>query len=80
MDSYQFHSEKCEQDYQDALSHIDTIRIQHDEVHRTSWEAHKRAGEMADLQKALSDAEVALFEEKRNVLKLLAENDELKGA
>ncbi|KAI8826843.1 uncharacterized protein EV422DRAFT_549502 [Fimicolochytrium jonesii] len=78
LNYYRDRLEKCEQDYTASASLIDTVRVHHDEVHQATWEAHKRAGEIADLQAALSEAEVALFEEKRRVLKLLAEVDELK--
>ncbi|TPX62336.1 hypothetical protein PhCBS80983_g00448 [Powellomyces hirtus] len=75
---YRQRLERCEQEYADSQAHIDDIRIQHEDVHRTQWEAHTRAGEVAELQTRLSEAQVALFEEKRNVLRLLAEAEELK--
>ncbi|TPX71511.1 hypothetical protein SpCBS45565_g01048 [Spizellomyces sp. 'palustris'] len=79
LNYYRERLERCEHDYKEALEKIDAIRIPHDDAHRVAWEAHKRAEEVASLQKALSDAELALFDEKRAFLKLLAENDELKG-
>ncbi|KAJ3008203.1 Coiled-coil domain-containing protein 77 [Thoreauomyces humboldtii] len=71
-------TERCEQDYVDAQGHLDAIRLQHEDVHRAQWEAHQRAAEVAQLQKELADAKLNLFEEKRNVLNLLAETDNLK--
>jgi len=38
----------------------------------------KRMDEISDLQKALNDAQTYLFDERQHVLKLYAENDELK--
>ncbi|KAJ3171579.1 Coiled-coil domain-containing protein 77 [Geranomyces variabilis] len=75
---YRQRLERCEEEYAAATAQIDSIRISHEDVHRTQWEAHKRASEVAELQDRLSAAQVALFEEKKNVLRLLAEADELK--
>jgi hypothetical protein len=73
-------TEKAEQDYQDALQAVETIKISHDEYHKLTWELHQRLGEIGDLQKALSDAQAFLFEERRQLLRSMAENDELRGA
>ena len=35
--------------------------------------------EISDLQKALNDAQTYLFDERQHVLRLYAENDELKS-
>ncbi|GIM05695.1 hypothetical protein Vretimale_10129 [Volvox reticuliferus] len=42
------------------------------------WEARKRAEEVRELQKALSDAHNFLFDERQRLLALQAENDELR--
>lgn len=42
------------------------------------WEQRQREEEIAELQKALSDMQVYLFQERENVLRLFAENDRLK--
>lgn len=49
------------------------------EKHTLKWEMHKKDEQMMDLQKALSDAHVFLYEERAQVLKLTAENDRLKS-
>ena len=72
-------TEKAEQDYQDALKAIEDIKISHEEYHRLTWELHQRLNEIADLQKALSDAQTFLFEERKQLLKVMAENDDLRG-
>ncbi|KAJ3281843.1 Coiled-coil domain-containing protein 77 [Borealophlyctis nickersoniae] len=76
---YRKRLEQCEQDYQDAIDRMTGLGIPHDETHKVAWEAHKRAGEVAELQQALSDAQAALFEERRAMLRVMAENDQLKG-
>ena len=46
--------------------------------HSLKWDLHKKDEQVMDLQKALSDAHVFLYEERAQVLKLTAENDRLK--
>ncbi len=46
--------------------------------HKLEWEQRQREEEIAELQKALSDMQVYLFQERENVLRLYAENDRLK--
>ena len=43
-----------------------------------TWELQQREDEIAELQKALSDMQVYLFQEREHVLRLFAENDRLK--
>jgi coiled-coil domain-containing protein 77 len=46
--------------------------------HKMQWEQRQREDEIAELQKALSDMQVYLFQEREHVLRLYAENDRLK--
>jgi len=46
--------------------------------HKMQWEVRQREDEVAELQKALSDMQVYLFQEREHVLRLYAENDRLK--
>ncbi len=46
--------------------------------HKMQWEQRQREEEIAELQKALSDMQVYLFQEREHVLRLYAENDRLK--
>ena len=46
--------------------------------HVIQWELRQREEEIAELQKALSDMQVFLFQEREHVLRLYAENDRLK--
>ncbi|KAJ3036047.1 Coiled-coil domain-containing protein 77 [Rhizophlyctis rosea] len=70
--------EQCEKHYDDAIKRIAGLKLPHEEAHKTAWEAHKRAREVTELQNALSDAQLAVFEERKEVLRLKAENDELR--
>ncbi|NXY45319.1 CCD77 protein, partial [Ceuthmochares aereus] len=46
--------------------------------HKLQWEVRQREEEIAELQKALSDMQVYLFQEREHVLRLYSENDRLK--
>lgn len=46
--------------------------------HKLQWEIRQREGEIAELQSALSDMQVYLFQEREQSLRLYAENDRLK--
>jgi coiled-coil domain-containing protein 77 len=61
------------------LEAIHQIRVTHEEQHQLAWELHQRLNEIADLQKSVSDAQTSVFEERKQLLKLIAENDELKS-
>lgn len=46
--------------------------------HKLEWDLQQREEEIAELQKALSDMQVCLFQEREHVLRLYAENDRLR--
>ncbi|XP_008285322.1 coiled-coil domain-containing protein 77 isoform X2 [Stegastes partitus] len=49
-----------------------------EDQHKLQWEVRQREGEIAELQNALSDMQVYLFQEREQSLRLYAENDRLK--
>ncbi|XP_030588071.1 coiled-coil domain-containing protein 77 [Archocentrus centrarchus] len=49
-----------------------------EDQHKLHWEIRQREGEIAELQSALSDMQVYLFQEREQSLRLYAENDRLK--
>eukprot|EP00158_Paraphelidium_tribonemae_P004873 Partr_v1_DN27025_c1_g1_i1_m28736 putative Coiled-coil domain containing 77 len=75
---YKQRIERAEHDYRDALDALEKIKISHKDYHEISWELHQRTNEIASLQKALGDAQTYLFDERKQLLKALAENDELR--
>ncbi|KAF8064637.1 ccdc77 [Scenedesmus sp. PABB004] len=78
LEHYRSRIDEFERERSDLLSAVERCAVQHDEVHRLEWENRKRADEIRELQKALSDAQQFLFEERQRLLALTAENDELK--
>jgi hypothetical protein len=74
-----FTTDNVESEYQEALDSVESLKISHEEHHRLSWEVHRREIEVAELQQALSDAQTQLFDERKQLLKVIADNDELKS-
>jgi hypothetical protein len=54
------------------------MRAPSSERHKTRWQYLRAEAEVVDLQTALSDAKIALFDEREKVVQLCAENDSLK--
>ncbi|KAG2433514.1 hypothetical protein HYH02_012632 [Chlamydomonas schloesseri] len=75
---YRSRLEGFEAERAELLQRLDQCAIQGAEMHVLEWEAHKRADEVRELQKALSDAHNFLFDERQRLLALQAENDELR--
>lgn len=46
--------------------------------HGIEWNLRQREEEISELQKALSEIQVSLFQEREQVLRLYAENDRYK--
>ena len=67
-----------ERERDELIARLDAVGIRRAELHQAEWELKKRTGEVAELQKALSDAHAYLFEERERLLAIQAENDELK--
>ncbi len=59
---------------------LEDCAVSREEYYKLRWELNQRDTEIAELQKALSDAHVYLYDEREHVLQLQAECDELKGA
>lgn len=57
---------------------LEKYRGMAEDQHKLQWEVRQREGETSELQKALSDMQVYLFQEREQSLRLYAENDRLK--
>ncbi|KAM9579675.1 coiled-coil domain-containing protein 77 [Guaruba guarouba] len=67
-----------DREYEDLVKRLERYKETYDEQHKLQWEVRQREEEIAELQKALSDMQVYLFQEKEHVLRLYSENDRLK--
>ncbi|XP_056272778.1 coiled-coil domain-containing protein 77 isoform X2 [Pseudoliparis swirei] len=77
----EFYREKIAQfdgEHEDLLQMLDKYRVITEDQHKLQWEVRQREGEIAELQNALSDMQVYLFQEREQSLRLYAENDRLK--
>jgi len=77
----QYYKEKLEnfeKDYEQAVKLMDGCRVSHEEYFNLTRELQKKTKEVTNLQKLLSDAQLAIFDERKELLKVLAENDALK--
>ncbi|XP_015669658.1 coiled-coil domain-containing protein 77 [Protobothrops mucrosquamatus] len=67
-----------DEEHEDLVKRLEAYKASYDEQHKLQWEMRQREEEIAELQKALSDMQVYLFQEREQVLRLYAENDRLK--
>jgi hypothetical protein len=79
LEYYQARIDAFERERVDFLQRLDEMAGSSKEKHSLKWDLHKKDQQIMDLQKALSDAHVFLYEERAQVLKLTAENDRLKS-
>ncbi|XP_066490541.1 coiled-coil domain-containing protein 77 [Tiliqua scincoides] len=67
-----------DEEHEELVKRLERYKASYDEQHKLQWEMRQREEEIAELQKALSDMQVYLFQEREHVLRLYAENDRLK--
>nr|XP_056702568.1 coiled-coil domain-containing protein 77 [Euleptes europaea] len=67
-----------DEEHEELVKRLEKYKATYDEQHKLQWEMQQREEEIAELQKALSDMQVYLFQEREHVLRLYAENDRLK--
>lgn len=77
----EFYRQKIAQfdgEHEELLQMLEKYRGITEDQHKLQWEVRQREGEIAELQNALSDMQVYLFQEREQSLRLYAENDRLK--
>ncbi|NXY69790.1 CCD77 protein, partial [Glareola pratincola] len=67
-----------DEEHEDLVKRLERYKETYDEQHKLQQEVRQREEEIAELQKALSDMQVYLFQEREHVLRLYSENDRLK--
>ncbi|TPX69535.1 hypothetical protein CcCBS67573_g06820 [Chytriomyces confervae] len=78
VEYYKTRLDSLERDFSQALDKIDSLKVAHAEHHALAWQVHRREAEVAEMQQALSDAQTQVFDERKMLLKAIAENDDLK--
>ncbi|XP_060892493.1 coiled-coil domain-containing protein 77 [Labrus mixtus] len=77
----EFYREKVAQfdgEHEELLQMLEKYRGITEDQHKLQWEVRQREVEITELQNALSDMQVYLFQEREQSLRLYAENDRLK--
>ncbi|KAM6960519.1 coiled-coil domain-containing protein 77, partial [Aplochiton taeniatus] len=77
----EFYRQKIAQfdgEHEELLQMLEKYKDITGDQHKLQWEVRQREAEIAELQKALSDMQVYLFQEREQALRLYAENDRLK--
>ncbi|NWV81408.1 CCD77 protein, partial [Dasyornis broadbenti] len=67
-----------DEEHEELVKRLEKYKQTYDEQHQLQWEVRHLEEETAELQKALSDMQVYLFQEREQVLRLYSENDRLK--
>uniref|UniRef100_A0A663ERR0 Coiled-coil domain containing 77 n=1 Tax=Aquila chrysaetos chrysaetos TaxID=223781 RepID=A0A663ERR0_AQUCH len=78
LEYYRKKIDDFDEEHEDLVKRLERYKETYDEQHKLQWEVHQREEEIAELQKALSDMQVYLFQEREQVLRLYSENDRLK--
>ncbi|XP_029908938.1 coiled-coil domain-containing protein 77 [Myripristis murdjan] len=65
-------------EHEELLQMLEKYRKITEDQHKLQWEVRQREEEITELQNALSDMQVYLFQEREQSLRLYAENDRLK--
>ncbi|KAM4734953.1 coiled-coil domain-containing protein 77 [Anableps anableps] len=77
----EFYRQKIAQydsEHEELLQMLEKYKSITEGQHKLQYEIRQREGEIAELQNALSDMQVYLFQEREQSLRLYAENDRLK--
>ncbi|XP_057246062.1 coiled-coil domain-containing protein 77 [Malurus melanocephalus] len=67
-----------DEEHDELIKKLEKYKQTYDDQHQLQWEVRHLEEEIAELQKALSDMQVYLFQEREQVLRLYSENDRLK--
>uniref|UniRef100_A0A8P0SV18 Coiled-coil domain containing 77 n=2 Tax=Canis lupus familiaris TaxID=9615 RepID=A0A8P0SV18_CANLF len=78
LEYYQKKMAECEAENEDLLKKLELYKEACEAQHKLEWDLQQREEEIAELQKALSDIQVCLFQEREHVLRLYSENDRLR--
>ena len=79
MEYYRKRVDEVQKEREDWFEQLEKLRISQEDFHKIEWELKKRNEEIADLQKTLCEAKVALFEEREQMLLLKREVADLKA-
>ncbi|KAL7749923.1 hypothetical protein RI367_004799 [Sorochytrium milnesiophthora] len=67
-----------ENDLQTFVAQVDALKPVHAETHTLSWQLHQRNLDVRQLQATISDLQTQVLDERKLVVRAMAENDELR--
>lgn len=78
LEYYRCKIAEYDNEYENLMEKLEKYKNTYEHLHKGHWEIRQREDEIRELQKALSDMQIFLFQERDHVLRLYAENDRLK--
>ncbi|XP_045151879.1 coiled-coil domain-containing protein 77 [Echinops telfairi] len=78
LEYFQKKMAECETENEDLLKKLERYKETCEAQHKLEWKLQQKEEEIAELQKALSDLQICLFQEREHVLRLYSENDRLR--
>ncbi|XP_007935239.2 coiled-coil domain-containing protein 77 [Orycteropus afer afer] len=78
LEYFQKKMAECETENEDLLKKLELYKNACEGQHKLEWDLQQKEEEIAELQKALSDMQICLFQEREHVLRLYSENDRLR--
>eukprot|EP01135_Chromosphaera_perkinsii_P008580 Nk52_evm22s1401 gene=Nk52_evmTU22s1401 len=78
LEYYRKRIAEFEKEREEAMALIERTKLSQEQQHRYEWEINKKNNELFDLQQSVSDAQIFLFQERENALRLRNSVDELK--
>eukprot|EP00039_Didymoeca_costata_P021041 m.343214 g.343214 ORF g.343214 m.343214 type:complete len:471 (+) comp22528_c0_seq1:246-1658(+) len=78
LDYYREKISEFDAEQEEMIQKLEKYKATFDSHHQQSWNLSQRDEEVRQLQQALSDMQMYLFQERDHVLRLYAENDRLK--
>ncbi|XP_006891439.1 PREDICTED: coiled-coil domain-containing protein 77 [Elephantulus edwardii] len=78
LEYFQKKMSECETENEDVLKKLELYKEACEGQHKLECDLQQKEEEVAELQKALSDMQICLFQEREHVLRLYSENDRLR--
>eukprot|EP00066_Takifugu_rubripes_P029942 XP_011619208.1 PREDICTED: coiled-coil domain-containing protein 77-like [Takifugu rubripes] len=78
LDFYRQKIAQFDEEQAELQQMLEQHRRSTEDQHKLQWDIQQREGEIVELQNALSDMQLYLFQEREQALRLYAENDRLK--
>ena len=78
LEYYQQRTQQTEQSFRDAIERINHLKISQEEHHQLKYELGRQDSEISALKQALVSCRQTSLLERRHIMKIMAENDEMR--